>query len=269
MCKDLNLSYRTPSDLCRCEILSKLVAGRLNSDRSLIFTDIYTNSLYIHNNHVIIFKYVNSEQYYSIKRTIYFHNDEYIIGIKSNYENKMLKFEPAKFSYEPKLTGKYCGHVYELPELGNFILLTETFDISGHSDDYFDPPLVRDYKYKDIDSFVIYLDSTISLPVYNGLGIYENMSVLHNSIEGECVFDLENGQQIYTLRDETNNIVVMNNLGEILPHTKLKLIDKYDGDGNCVYENDYIKLLIGYDAPSLQFINKIAGAKTKAAAHFD
>lgn len=264
MCKDF--SYEKPSGLCRCEILSKRVAGRLNSDRSRIFTDVYTNALYIHNNHVIIFKRV-MWGYYSIERTIYFHDGEYIIGIKSKYENKMLKFEPAKFSYEPKLTGKYCGHVYELPELGNFILLTETFDISGYSDDYFDPPLVRDYKYKKIDSFVIYLDSTISLPVYNGRGIYENMSVLHNSIEGECVFDLENGQQIYTLRDETDNIVVMNNFGEVLPHTKLNHNGWYAN--NYIYENDHIKLLIGYDEPYLQFINKIAGAKTKAAAQFD
>jgi hypothetical protein len=267
MCK--KFGDNIPSGLCRYEILSKRVSGRLNSDRSRIFTDVGTNALYIHNNHVIIFKRVNSEYYYSIERTIYFHDGEYIIGIKSNYENKMLKFEPAKFSYEPKLTGTYWGHVYELLELGNFILITETYNISRCSDDYYDPPLVHDYKYKDIDSFVIYLDSTISLPVYNGRGIYENMSVSHNSIEGECVFDLENGQQIYTLRDETNNIVVMNNLGEILPHTKLKLIDKYGGDGNCVYENDHIKLLIGYEDPYLQFINKIAGAKTKAAAHFD
>jgi len=253
-----------PSDLCRCEILSKRVAGRLNSDRSRIFTDVSTNALYIHNDHIIMFKFRHFRSYHD-EWTIYFHNNEYILGIKTNYENTMLKFEPAKFSYKPKLTGTYCGRVHKLPELGNFILITETYDIRGYSDDYFDTPPVREYKYKEIDSFVIYLDSTISLPPYNTLGIYENKSVLDSSIEVECVFDLENEQQIYTLKDETNNIVVINNLGEVLPHTKLNHTGWYES--NCIYENDYIKLLIGYDNPYLQFINKTAGAKTKAAAH--
>jgi hypothetical protein len=265
MCK--KFGDDAPSDLCRCDVMSKRVAGRLNSDRSRIFTNVHTDGLYIHNDHIIIFKFKLREIYHD-KWEIYFHNNEYILGIKTKYENTMLKFEPAKLSHKSRITSTYHGHVYNLPELGNFILLTETFDICGYlTGDPYESSKCSSGRGKlpDSPSFVIYLDSTISLPVYNGLGIYENMSVLHNSIEGECMFDLENGQQIYTLRDETDNIVVMNNLGEVLPYTKLSHAGWYAD--NYIYENDHIKLLIGYDNPYLQFINKIAGAKTKAAAH--